>query len=956
MANKRRNLIILGLVVALLGGSIAAIMLIPTRLGLDLAGGISLVYKVTPNDPSRPPTDREMQNAIKVINDRVNSLGVTEAEVQNAGKDRLVVSLPDVTNPEEAKNLVGSTAKLLFYKWENNVVKGPLRSKNITDQKAAVNLGYTELHEAVALAAKQKGSATKADKLNDGVPHGTFYLFDDKDKLISGPARTKEDLLAGNDLRVKDKKKPKPLNGIQPEGSEILYVPRGIQVVSFKVQTSKNPQYYVIRDNYSLTGDDVKSASQGTDQAGGPSVDLAFTGKGGDKFHRVTRELRQDGEQEPVLGNKEAASHRFAIVLDGKIVSLANISNTKPDLRDGIAGGRAQITNLSVKEAQDVAKKVDLGALPVDLRLEAQTQVSASLGKQALAEALLAALIGFGLVFFFLLGFYRVLGVIAGMALIIYGIYFFAVTKVVGFTFTLPGIAGLVLTLSVAADANIVIFERIKEEIRAGRSMKAAISTGYQKGFSAILDANVVTIMVAFILFVLATAGVRGFAAALGLGTIVSLFTAVMATSAILGLLTGWKGLERKSALGVSQTVKQRWHFDFMGNSNRFFSLSGVILVIGALGIAGIGLNLGIDFTGGTRVTVGLEKNATEAQVRSIFSNVDAGDAKIQRINGSAADELGKYAFQVSSDKIGPKDVPKIRADFDQRFGIRGPTEDDKRFEVVSVGPTFGAVVARSAVIAIIFSLLVIGAYVSFRFTPKFSVPVLIGLAHDILITVGVYALIGREVSSATVAALLTILGFSLYDAIIVFDRVRENMPRMPRAAFSQIVNRSMSEVFTRSLATSFVTLLPIIALLLFGGETLKDFAFALMVGTISGAYSSIFISAPVLTHWKEREPIFQQRRERIMSENNGVVPAFAVDTIGGEAVTAGGVPMKQGKKASGEKTAAQKSDAVSESGADQNGAASADAAGSVSSGAVARPGTKAERRAARQRRKHGRQ
>ncbi len=953
MANKRRNLIILGLVVALLGGSITAIMLIPTRMGLDLAGGISLVYKVTPNDPSRLPTDREMQNAIKVINDRVNSLGVTEAEVQNAGRDRLVVSLPDVTDPEEAKNLVGSTAKLLFYKWENNVVKGPNRTGNITDEKAAVNLGYTELHEAVALAAKQKGSVKKSDLLNDGVPHGTFYLFDDDGKLISGPARTKADLLEGNDLRVKKKDKPKPLNGVQPEGSEVLYVPRGIQVVSFQVPTSKNPQYYVIRDNYSLTGDDVKSAAQGTDEAGSPSVDLNFTGEGGDKFHKITRELRKEGEQEPVLGNKEAASHRFAIVLDGKIVSLANISNTKPDLRDGIAGGRAQITNLSVAEARDVSKKIDLGALPVDLRLEAQTQISASLGKQALAEALVAALIGFALVFFFLLGFYRVLGVIAGIALIIYGIYFFAVTKVVGFTFTLPGIAGLVLTLSVAADANIVIFERIKEEIRAGRSMKAAISTGYQKGFSAILDANVVTIMVAFILFVLATAGVRGFAAALGLGTIVSLFTAVMATSAILGLLTGWKGLERKSALGASQTVKQRWRFDFMGNSNRFFSISGAILVIGALGIAGIGLNLGIDFTGGTRITAGLQKNATEAQIRSAFSEVGAGDAKVQRITGN--EDLGRYAFQVSSDKIGPDDVPKIRADFDDRFGIRGETSDDKRFEVVSVGPTFGAVVARSAVIAIIFSLLVIGAYVSFRFTPKFSIPVLIGLAHDILITVGVYALIGREVTSATVAALLTILGFSLYDAIIVFDRIRENMPRMPRAAFSQIVNRSMSEVFTRSLATSFVTLLPVIALLFFGGATLKDFAFALMVGTISGAYSSIFISAPVLTHWKEREPIFKQRRERIMSENDGKVPAFAVDTIGGEAVTAGGVPLKQGKKASITKAAAGNDDAVAESAA-QNGTTGEAADETVTSGGVARPGTKAERRAARQRRKHGRQ
>ncbi|HEV2945434.1 MAG TPA: protein translocase subunit SecF, partial [Solirubrobacteraceae bacterium] len=198
-----------------------------------------------------------------------------------------------------------------------------------------------------------------------------------------------------------------------------------------------------------------------------------------------------------------------------------------------------------------------------------------------------------------------------------------------------------------------------------------------------------------------------------------------------------------------------------------------------------------------------------------------------------------------------------------------------KNFSSTSIGPTFGKTVAKSAVIAIIASLLVISAYIALRFEWKYAVPVLIALMHDLLITAGVYSLTGREVTTATVAALLTILGYSLYDTIIVFDRVRENVPRMPRAAFSQIVNRSMSEVLTRSLATSFCTLLPVVALLLFGGETLKDFAFALMVGIASGAYSSIFIASPVLTHWKEREGSYRNRRARI-SRELGHVPAYA--------------------------------------------------------------------------------
>ncbi len=213
-------------------------------------------------------------------------------------------------------------------------------------------------------------------------------------------------------------------------------------------------------------------------------------------------------------------------------------------------------------------------------------------------------------------------------------------------------------------------------------------------------------------------------------------------------------------------------------------------------------------------------------------------------------------------------------------YGRASFTKGTKNFSSTSIGPTFGKTVANSAIIAIIASLLVISAYIGLRFEWKYAIPVLIALMHDLLITAGVYSLTGREVTTATVAALLTILGYSLYDTIIVFDRVRENVPRMPRAAFSQIVNRSMSEVLTRSLATSFCTLLPVLALLFFGGETLKDFAFALMVGIASGAYSSIFIASPVLTHWKEREPGYRARRERIVREN-GFVPAYATTAAG---------------------------------------------------------------------------
>ena len=306
-----------------------------------------------------------------------------------------------------------------------------------------------------------------------------------------------------------------------------------------------------------------------------------------------------------------------------------------------------------------------------------------------------------------------------------------------------------------------------------------------------------------------------------------------------------------------------------MGASKWFFSMSGLILLICALAIGGKGLNFGIDFESGTRITAALEKPATVEQVRDAIAPAGFADAKIQTVDNK---ELGQNVVQISDEASGKTD--QVTNELRQAFGVSGQPE------VSEIGPTFGETVANSALVAIIASLCVISIYIALRFEWKFAVPVLIALMHDILITAGVYALVGREVTTSTVAALLTILGFSLYDTIIVFDRIRENVPRMPSAAFSQIVNRSMSEVIVRSLATSFCTALPVIALFLFGGETLKDFAFALLIGTLSGTYSSVFIAGPLLVHWKEREPVYTNRYRRIRDQL-GYVPPYAIATAG---------------------------------------------------------------------------
>ena len=911
MTSRTRNLSILGLVLALLLAAGFVIMTKATKLGLDLEGGIELVYEGRPTPKVPEVTPQAIDDAIVTMRKRVDAFGVSEPEIQRSGRDQISVGLPNVQNAERAKEQVGSTAQLQFYDWEPNVLGGRGPDAPYAGSKA--------LFQAVQVASKQKPKAEQtdvppgsnltpkqADERNDSKATDQYYLFG-PDELPIGPnnkpvrtgsytpSSSCKELLADYEPGpgpARDYAKGTECreqldalgSGGPPAGSTVIKVPKGIVVVEAEQLPNQPPQlkrFFVLEDDSELSGNDIKNPEANTDpNTQEPIVTMEFTDQGREAFARVTKRIADRGSKiiVPPGGDRTQAFQRFAITLDDKIVSLATIDFIQnPEGIDGRTG--AQIENIGDFNAtNDLAENLRIGALPIELKLISETQVSATLGQQALHQGLIAGAVGLVLTILFLLVFYRVLGLVATTALLIYAVLLFALVKLIPITLTLPGIAGLVLTLAVAADANIVMYERIKEEVREGRSIPAAISAGYAKALKTIIDANVVTIGVAFILFMLATAGVKGFAFTLGVGTLVSLFTAVLATSAILGTMARSRLLRRPSALGVGKRHKT-WTFDFMGNSRWFFSFSGAIIAAGAIAIATLGINFGIDFESGTRITTPLQQAASVDDVRNTLTPLGYGDAKIQAVDDPA---LGKNVVQIAA-QIDPDKVGTVERALDRDYGVA--TDE---FSSTSIGPTFGEQIARTAIIAVIASLFLISVYIGFRFEWKFAVPILIALAHDLLITAGVYALTDREVTTSTVAALLTIMGYSLYDTVIVFDRIRENVPRMPRATFSQIANRSMSEVLTRSLATSFVVLMPVGALMLFGGETLQDFAFALLVGVASGAYSSIFIATPVLVEWKEREQTYMRRRRLVREEHGGLVPAFATATIADEAAVAG--------------------------------------------------------------------
>jgi SecD/SecF fusion protein len=889
MANRRRNSLVLLIVAALLAASAVVIATKPTRLGLDLKGGVSLIYKGTPTAQAKVDSE-SLNRAIDIMRKRVDQLGVSQPEIQRTGNAEIDVSLPDVSNAKRAQDEVGKTAQLQFYDWETNVIgsegkPAPSEPRATGDGSAegpgGLGAGLLE-YQAVLRAAKRPAIIRPNDTTLqpgctpaqvNGCIYGAWYLLDTKHekvlcaggKPICGPADTEAELYADGykppaDAKVK-------VVRVNP-GTVLVEAKPG--EFNNKITKAEPNSFYVLNDNPVLNGEDINNPQQSTQGEGSgsglPDVTFGFSSHGKTVFEHVTKEIAKRGENAQLPGvSKANALQHFAIVLDEQVITAPSIDYTQ--YPNGIdASNGSEITGgFTLTSAQTLADELQSGALPIKLELISQSQVSATLGKQALNQGLLAMLAGLLIVCLFLLTFYRVLGVIAILGLAVYSVYYFALIKAIPITMTLPGIAGLILTIGIAADANIVIFERVKEEIRAGRSIPAGIAAGYKRGFAAIVDANVVTFMTAFILFALATAEIQGFAFTLGIGTLLSLFTAVLATQAALGAMGRSRLVGHPAMLGAARR-RRAIRFDFMGASRWFFSLSGTILLIGALAIGGKGLNFGIDFKSGTRIQTGFTRPVSEEQIRTVLRAHKLGDAQIQKLTGDK--NVGGSGYQISLKHLKPTEVVSVEEALNKAYPLRDTSD-------TTIGPTFGQSVANSAVLAIIASLIVISAYIALRFEWKYAVPVLIALMHDLLITAGVYSLTGREVTTSTVAALLTILGYSLYDTIIVFDRVRENVPRMPRAAFSQIVNRSMSEVLTRSLATSFCTLLPVTALLLFGGETLKDFAFALMVGIASGAYSSIFIASPVLTHWKEREGSYRNRRARL-ERDFGAVPAYA--------------------------------------------------------------------------------
>jgi SecD/SecF fusion protein len=540
--------------------------------------------------------------------------------------------------------------------------------------------------------------------------------------------------------------------------------------------------------------------------------------------------LRFDSEGAKQFGNITAAHihHRFAIVLDGVIQSA-------PVIQDAIYGGDAQITGrFTEEEARELASVLE-NPLQTPVSIEEERSVSPTLGADSVRSSVLAGLVGLLITMLCVLAYYRLLGLIANIVLIVNLIVLMGALTMFHFVLTLPGIAGIILTIGMAVDANVLIYERLREELALGKSLKTAMRTAYDKAFSSILDANVTTLITAVILLWQATGPVRGFAISLTLGIIASMFAVLIVGRAC----TSWLAdTGRVTRISMACLISPK-HFNFMRLGLAATLCSVAALIACAVAFAARGeTNLGVDFRGGDLLTLSTTKAVAIADMREALRPLKLDDVSIQQSRQGERDYLTIRSPLNTSDAI-QKQIAQAMPD--AGFKVEGSER---------VGALVGGELARRSLWALSLGLVGILIYVTLRFELAFAVGAIVAVLHDVLLTVGAFALLGRELTLTLVGAILTIAGYSINDSIVVFDRIREGLASGRRGSIEEIMNESINQTLSRTVLTGGATLIPICCLFLFGGTVLRDFALAILIGILVGTYSSIFIASPIVLWW----------------------------------------------------------------------------------------------------------
>ncbi|KAB2951261.1 protein translocase subunit SecD [Heliorestis acidaminivorans] len=585
-----------------------------------------------------------------------------------------------------------------------------------------------------------------------------------------------------------------------------------------------------------VEGQDLRQAREQIVPGGTEAiVTLSFNTEGTSKFADATR---------------ANLNRTIGIYLDDELLQ-------NPVVRSVIVNGEAQITGYeNLEEARRIALLLNSGALPVKLDMIEKRTVGPSLGADSLSKSQSAALIGLGLVIAFMILYYRVPGFIATVSLALYAVIVMGILALLNATLTLPGIFGLLLSVGMAVDANIIIYERIKEEIREGKSLRAAIEGGFNRAFRAILDANVTTLIIMVILYFLTTGLIRGFAITLGLGILASMFTAITFTRWMLRSTAGSGMFKNHKYYGAKEGDKQLdslRQINLMAKRKTWYGFSALLIIPAILSLLLQGLNFGIDFTGGSMMQVKFEQATTVEEVRTVLGQHDLATATIQASNDND--------FIIRTKVLEHDERTEVLNSLKSQIAPLEVQRDEL------VGPVIGKELAISALLALAAAAVFMVGYITVRFEFKFAVAAISALLHDVLIVVGIFSLFQIEITTAFVAAILTVIGYSINDTIIIFDRVRENYGKIKKKDdLEEMVNRSLWDTMTRSINTALTVIFVLVALLFWGGETTKDLALAILIGVTVGVYSSIFHASPIWLDLKNWERA-QRRKRRTNTE-----------------------------------------------------------------------------------------
>lgn len=821
----------------------------------DIFGNKSLREKINfqksdeeTKDAIRLEISSSINTAFEVLRSRIDKFGVTQPNIQRIGNSgRILIELPGAKDIERVKKLLQSTAELQF--WEvysnqetaqflyvaNSKIAELFKEDVSTEEETAKDESSSEIDDL--LGEVKDSTANKQTKDLFSVLYPRIPRSQNEISSIIGTAAVLDTATVNKYLAMKEIR-----SLLSPEMKHVKFL-----WDAKPIQNTEVINLYAIKGNRKdeapIQGDVIVNASQEYDQLGtSPEVSMAMNSRGSKLWAKMTSEN---------VGNF------VAVVLDDYVY-------TAPRVNTAITGGRTSISgNFTVLEAQDLANVLKAGKLPAAAHIIQSEIVGPSLGQEAIDSGIQSFALALLLVLVWMIFYYGKAGIFANVALLVNILFIFGVLSAFGAVLTLPGIAGIVLTIGMSVDANVLIFERIKEELARGKSLKEGISDGFSNALSSILDANITTLLTGFILFVFGTGPVKGFASTLMIGIATSLFTAIFITRILIDAYSG-KGQTLTFNTGVTKKWFTNIDVDFLKKRKLTYVISGAIVILGLGSLFTNGLNYGVDFVGGRSYVVRFDQPMNSTEVANSLKDVFESSPEVKtygtnnqlkittkfRIDeeGQNVDEEVQSALFEGVKAFLPDGttLEEFNGGFDgQKVGI---------FNAIKVEPTIADDIKDAAKWAILGSLLVVFLYILLRFKKwQYSLGAVVAVFHDVLIVLSIFSIAYKvmpfdmEIGQSFIAAILTVVGYSLNDTVVIFDRIREYSKLHENWKYTDVVNKALSSTLGRTINTSLTTLIVLLAIFLFGGDSIKGFMFALIIGVLVGTYSSLFVASPIM-------------------------------------------------------------------------------------------------------------